>query len=179
MLKIKVESNEFWDSDKEEFVYIKGGVLQLEHSLLSLSKWESNWGKAFMSDKEKTYDETIDYIRCMTINKNVDPNVYYNLSADDIRKINAYIENPMTATRFLSHDDNRINNETVTSELIYYWMVELGIPFECQKWHLNRLITLIKVINKKRGGGKMSKSDIMRNNKQINEMRKKKYNTKG
>lgn len=180
MLQISVSSAEQWDEEKEEFVYEKGQILQLEHSLVSVSKWEAKWNKAFLSKNEKTTEETIDYIRCMTINKNVDPEIYNKLSRENIQMINEYIDAPMTATHIHRNKMAGGSRETVTSELIYYWMIALNIPFECQKWHLNRLLTLIEVCNvKNTPPKKMSRGEIMRRNASLNAARRKKYNTKG
>lgn len=146
MLRIVVPAAEFWDEAKEEFIYKAEQALQLEHSLVSLSKWESKWCKPFLSKDEKTTAETIDYIRCMTLTQNVKPDVYERLSPENIQQVNQYIQAPMTATWFSDTSGGKRNSEQITSELIYYWMIALNIPFECQKWHLNRLLTLIRVL---------------------------------
>lgn len=181
MLQITISPTEQWDESKQEFVYPKAYTLQLEHSLVSLSKWESKWNKAFLSKRDKTYEETLDYIRCMTITKNVDPEAYLYLSNENIDAINRYIDAPMTATYFREDDDRRGGSrETVTSELIYYWMISLNIPFECQKWHLNRLLTLIKVCNIKNAPPKRrSRREIMSQNAKLNAARRKQLNTRG
>lgn len=182
MLQITIPAEpERWDPVNSEFVYGKGQTLVLEHSLVSLSKWESKWEKAFFSRKEKTDEETLDYVKCMTITQNVDPNVYEFLSTENLQQINSYIEAPMTATSFLEDSvSGRPNREQVTSELIYYWMVAHNIPFECQKWHLNRLLTLIRVCNiKNQSPKKRSKRDIMKRNSALNAARRKQMNTKG
>lgn len=146
MLQITIPSrDDLWDESKGEFVTSKEQKLVLEHSLVSLSKWESKWCKPFLSKQEKTTEETIDYIRCMTLTQNVDPEVYNFLTDDNIRDVNAYIEAPMTATWFSNSNTGKQNREQITAELVYYWMIALNIPFECQKWHLNRLLTLIRV----------------------------------
>lgn len=179
MLRITVPSREFWDESKNEFVATKAQTLQLEHSLVSLSKWEAKWQKAFLSKKEKTYEETLDYVRCMTLTQNVDPEVYYRLTNENIREINNYISAPMTATYF-AEDKSRPSRETVTAELIYYWMISCNIPFECQKWHLNRLLALIRVCNIKNSPPKKrSKRDIMAQNAALNAARRKQFHTKG
>lgn len=182
MLRINVPIHpEEWDEEKEEFVESKMQPLQLEHSLVSLSKWESKWCKPFLDNNPKTNEEILDYIKCMTLTQKVDPDVYNHLSKDNIEEINAYIYAPMTATTF--SDDKRggkKNSEIVTSELIYYWMIVLQIPFECQKWHLNRLLTLIRVCNvKNEPPKKMSKGEIMRRNAALNAARRQKLNSKG
>ena len=179
MLRITIPSNEFWDERTEEFVYTKEYTLELEHSLLSLSKWESKWCKPFLSNVELTDEEALDYIRCMTITKNVDPEVYSLLSIDNLRDINNYISAPMTATT-VNERNQRGSKEIVTAEIIYYWMVSLNIPFECQKWHLNRLLMLIKVCTiKNEPAKKMNKRDVMKQNAALNAARKKKLNTTG
>lgn len=171
---------ECWDEKKEEFVEPKTTVLQLEHSLISLSKWEAKWCKAFLSKKELSAEEIMDYIRCMTVTSNVKPEVYDYLTTDNIDEIVTYIYAPMTATTVRDNHRSKINNEIVTSELIYNWMIELQIPFECQRWHLNRLMTLIKVrIAKTTKPKPMSKSEIMRNNAALNAARRKRLNSKG
>lgn len=181
MLTIVIPAiDECWDERNETFVSFPAQTLQLEHSLVSLSKWESKWHKAFLSKKERSLEETIDYIKCMTITPHVDPSVYYRLSSDNIREIDEYIENPMTATVIRENKNGQINNDVITSELIYYWMIALNIPFECQKWHLNRLITLIRVCNLKNAPAKkMSTGEIMRRNAALNAARRQQLNSKG
>lgn len=182
MLYITVPEAEYFVESTSSFVHIKEQKLQLEHSLVSISKWEAKWHKPFLSKEPKTTEETIDYIRCMTITPNVDPMVYAGLSKDNIEDINAYIENPMTATWFNKENlpKGRGSEEIVTSEIIYYWMIALQIPPEYQKWHLNRLLTLIQVCNiKNQPPKKMKKSEIIERNKRLNAARRAKYNSKG
>lgn len=180
MLQIKIPAVEKWDEAKQEFVYTKEQTLQLEHSLVSLSKWEARWKKAFLGKQEKTYEETLDYIKCMTLTQNVKPEVYQNLTNENIQQINEYISDPMTATCFSEDHTAKNSRETVTSELIYYWMIAQNIPPEYQKWHLNRLLTLIRVCNVKNSPPKRrSKRDIMRQNSALNAARRKQLNTKG
>ena len=180
MLQITIPSTELWDEQKEEFVYTKEKTLQLEHSLVSISKWESKCNKSFLSSKEKTTEEIIDYIRCMTITQNVDPEVYTRLPNRTIQQIYDYVNAPMTATVFSDTGRKGGNRDVITSELIYYWMIALNIPFECQKWHLNRLLTLIRVCEIKNAPPKkMSKRETMSRNAALNAARRKKYNTKG
>lgn len=177
------EASDLWDEKNEEFIPIpatKEQTLQLEHSLLSLSKWESKWCKPFFTKEEKTNEEIIDYIRCMTITTNVKPDVYYYLSKENISEVIKYIDAPMTATTLPKQKRGGINREQVTSELIYYWMIALNIPFECQKWHLNRLLTLIRVCEiKNEPPKKMSIGEIMSRNRSLNAARKKRLNTHG
>lgn len=179
MLQLTIPETEFWDESKQEFVYTKAQTLQLEHSLVSLSKWESKWNKAFLTKQEKTYEETIDYIRCMTLTKNVDPVVYNRLKASQIKQVNDYISAPMTATYIREDPSQKASREKVTSELIYYWMLSFNIPFECQKWHLNRLLTLIKVCSVKSKTPRRSGKEIMKENAAINAARRKRLNTRG
>lgn len=180
MLQIIIPAVEQWDEVNQEFVNLKEQTLQLEHSLVSISKWESKWNKAFLSSKEKSVEETIDYVRCMTLTKNVKPEIYNFLTADNLSEINRYIDAPMTATYFMEDESKSGGRETITSELIYYWMIALNIPFECQKWHLNRLLTLVKVCNIKNAPPKRkSKQDIMRRNAKLNAERRKKMHSKG
>lgn len=174
---------EQWDEIKEEFIPAVCRTIQLEHSLVSLSKWESKWHKPFLSKVEKTAEETEDYIKCMTITQNVDPEIYKHLSSENIRSVNKYIKDPMTATWF-SEDKTkpkgRNSGEQVTAEIIYYWMVTLNIPLECQKWHLNRLLTLIRVCNiKNQPPKKMSKKEVMARQAALNAARRKQFNSKG
>lgn len=180
MLKITIPAGEQWDEINQVFINTKEQTLQLEHSLVSLSKWESKWCKAFLTKNEKTDEETIDYIKCMTITQNVDPNVYNCLTKENIEQIKKYIEAPMTATYFSEEHSGKSSREQVTSELIYYWMIALNIPMECQKWHLNRLLTLIRVCNiKNQPPKKMSKRALMNRNSALNASRRKRLNTKG
>lgn len=180
MLQIIIPSVEMWDEVEEKFVYTKEQKLSLEHSLVSLSKWESKWCKPFLSKEAKTIEETIDYIRCMTITQNVNPDIYRYITNENIKEVNKYIEAPMTATIINEPKSNSVNREQITAELIYYWMIALNIPFECQKWHLNKLLTLIRVCNiKNRPPKKMSKSQLMSRNTALNAARKRQLNTKG
>lgn len=181
MLQITIPSrDDLWDESKGEFVTSKEQKLVLEHSLVSLSKWESKWCKPFLSKQEKTTEETIDYIRCMTLTQNVAPEIYNFLTDDNIRDVNAYIEAPMTATWFSNNNTGKQNREQITAELVYYWMIALNIPFECQKWHLNRLLTLIRVCEVKNSPPKkMSRREILNRNAALNAARRKQLNSKG
>lgn len=177
MLTIVIPETEFYDEIKNEFKVVKEQKLVLEHSLVSLSKWESKWHKPFLGKQPKTYEETIDYIRCMTVNS-VDPMAYQGITSANILQINQYIEDPMTATTI--KDQKKGKEEIITAEIIYYWMVALNIPFECQKWHLNKLLTLINVVNiKNKPAKKMSKKDVMSRNASLNAARRKALHTKG
>ena len=180
MLELNIPEIEVFDENSQEFINIKEQTLRLEHSLVSLSKWESKWCKPFLSKENKTLEETIDYIKCMTLTQNVDPRVYNILTQDMVKQVNDYISAPMTATTFRENKTRSGSGEQITAELVYYWMVSLNIPFECQKWHLNRLLTLIKVCNiKNQPPKKMSKRDIMSRNAALNAARRKQLNTKG
>ena len=180
MLTITIPATEMWDEKNEKFIDIKECRLQLEHSLVSLSKWESKWCKPFLFTNDKTAEEIMDYVRCMTLTTNVSPEVYYGLTSENIKAINEYIEAPMTATHFGSEQNGSGKREIVTSELIYYWMIALNIPFECQKWHLNRLLTLIRICNiKNQPAKKMSRKEIMSRNAALNAARRKQLGTKG
>ena len=180
MLTIKIpKGRELFDEVNNEFITSKAQTLQLEHSLVSLSKWESKWCKPFLTKDIKTLEESIDYIRCMTITQNVDPIVYRFITNEEMDQVNRYIKDPMTATTF-SNNKKSINREVITSEIIYYWMIALNIPFECQKWHLNRLLTLINVCNiKNTPPKKMNKRDVMSRNRALNEARRRKLGTRG
>lgn len=180
MLQIVVSGHEMWDERLEEFVSAKPQTLQLEHSLVSISKWEQKWHKPFLTRIEKTPEEITDYIRCMTITQNVDSNVYRRLSADNFKQIQEYIDDTATATTFGNDPNETGNGRPITAEIIYYWMICFGIPFECQKWHLNRLLTLIKVCERKaRKSPKMGKNAIRRRNADLNAARRKRLNSKG
>ena len=180
MLQITIPAREMWDEQNNEFVYTNEQTLQLEHSLISLSKWESKWNKPFLSKESKTYEEILDYVKCMTLTQKVSPEIYANLTDENMRDIQRYIEAPMTATTFSEEKNTKGNREIVTSELIYYWMIALGIPMECEKWHLNRLLTLVRVCNIKNSPPKkMGKNAIMSRNASLNAARRKRLNSKG
>jgi hypothetical protein len=181
MLQIVIPATEGWDEEKQEFVTLeKEQTLQLEHSLVSISKWESKWCKSFLHTKVKTEEEVLDYIKCMTLTQNVKPETYNRLTAENINQINEYIEAPMTATYFSEEKGGKANRECVTSELIYYWMIALNIPIKFEKWHLNRLLTQIRVCNiKNQPPKKMSRAEIMARNAELNAKRKQQFNSKG
>lgn len=180
MLQITTPNTEQWDEELQQFVYTKSQTLQLEHSLVSISKWESKWCKPFLSKEDKTSSEILDYIKCMTLTQNVKSEAYGCLTMDNIHDINKYIESPMTATTITEIGKSQASRELVTSELIYYWMIALNIPFECQKWHLNRLLILIRVCNvKNTPPKKQSTSQILNRNAALNAARKKQLNTRG
>ena len=183
MLTINIKSVELYDDSSKEFYNTEEVSLQLEHSLVSLSKWESKWEKPFLGDGDKTTEQTIDYVRCMTISEDISPEVYNYLTDVNIKEISSYIDAKMTATWFNDNDSKGrgpVRKEVITAEIIYYWMISLTIPFECQYWHLNRLLTLIKVCNQKNAPEKkMSRQDLVARNRALNEARKANLNTTG
>ena len=180
MLTIYVPASEQWDELKQEFINTKAQELRLEHSLVSLSKWEAKWQKPFLSKSGIEPEEMLDYVRCMTLTQNVSPLVYTHLTTENIKQIKEYIDSPQTATTFHNLDQHAKTGEIITSELIYYWMVSLQIPFECEKWHLNRLLTLIKVCSvKNEPAKKMSKKAVHSQNAALNAARRKRLNSKG
>jgi hypothetical protein len=180
MLRITVPGGEKFNEIDETFINANPQTLQLEHSLVSLSKWEAKWCKPFLVKGEKTKAESLDYIRCMTITQNIDPMVYLFISPENMHDVATYIELPMTATTFANNDKKSINREIITAEIIYYWMITLQIPFECEKWHLNRLITLINVCNiKNQPAKKMSSKEAYASQRELNKARRAKYGTTG
>ena len=182
MLTIIIPEREFFDEENSLFVYTKERRIVLEHSLVSISKWEAKWHKPFLGKEAKTIEETLDYIKCMTITQNVDDRTYKTLTKENIQTVTEYIEDPRTATWFNDRSKNKgVNKEVVTSELIYYWMVALEIPFECQRWHLNRLLTLIRVINIKNNApkSKMGKREVLKSNAELNANRRKMTGSSG
>ena len=184
MLRLTIPAAECWDERKEEFVNFKEQTLVFEHSLVSLSKWESKWKKSFLDAIEKkklTREELLDYFRCMTLTQNVNSDIYYGFNAEIQNKIVEYIDDTMTATTFSNTDDKKGGpKQIVTSELIYYWMTAHRIPFEAQKWHLNRLLTLIRICNIKNAEPKkMGKNQLRSRNRALNAARRKKLNTTG
>lgn len=182
MLKLTIPEQELFNEATQEFVKTKKTDISLEHSLISISKWESKWHKPFLSTEEKTVEEITDYIRCMCINS-VDENVFAWLTQDNIRAVNEYISDPMTAT-WITDNSPKGKKEIITSEIIYYWLIAYQIPFECQKWHINRLMMLVRVCaikNSEANGDskKMSRSQTLKSNKALNAARKAKMNSRG
>lgn len=179
VLEITIPQTSLYDEVNNLFIDVDEQKLTLKHSLVSVAKWEARWHTPFLDKKNKTYEQTIDYIRCMTLNKNVDQSVYKAITNDIIEKVDSYINDSMTAVVF-KKDDSSNGSEIVTAELVYYWMTALNIPYECRKWHFNRLITLIRVCNIKNSPDKkMSKRQTASHYKELNKARRKKYNSKG
>lgn len=184
MLEIVIPEQEKYEEETGKFIQTKKTTLKLEHSLISVRKWEAKWHKLFLENEDKTFDELLDYIRCMTLNREkIDQNVYRFLTNEDLEKIVTYIQDPMTATWF--HNNNRIGasnrtGEKVSAEIIYYWMIAQNVPVEFERWHLNQLLTLLKVVNIKSGGEKkMSKKEAAAQRATLNKQRRMKYKTKG
>jgi hypothetical protein len=171
-LTITIPEVEYYDEGRNRFFLVKACVLQLEHSLLSVSKWESNWQIPFFSKEDKTPEQTIDYVRYMTLTQSVDPFVYQNLTNENLSLVEAYIRAPMTATT-IKEDGPRNNTDVITNEVIYSWMALLAIPFSCEKWHLNRLLTLIKVANiNNQPKKKKTQAQLAADYRAINELRR-------
>lgn len=181
MLTIHVPmADEVFDERTQEFVVPTTFTLELEHSLASLSKWESFFEKPFLGDKEKTTEETFWYIQAMTLTPNVPPEVYANLSNENIGEINRYISAKMTATWFREDPNKPAGRDVITAEVIYYWMVSLNIPFECEKWHLNRLFTLVRVINQKNAPQKkINRQEAARRQRELNAQRRLQSGSRG
>lgn len=171
---------ELWDEGKQEFVYLPGQTLELEHSLVALSKWESKMGKPFLSKDAKTYEESLEYLKCMMLTPGVTEDVYEHLMSHRLREIDDYINSSMTATTLPPNRGRKGRPEIITAEVIYYWMIAMQIPAEYEHWHLNKLITLIGVCNVKNSPTKKRSSDeILRDQMALNAERCKKLNSKG
>lgn len=183
MLQLKIEGREYWSEKLEEFVTIESQTLTLEHSLRSISEWESKWHESFLSSLEKmNYAMLLDYVRMMQVGEKVDDRVFLCMTRSHMKKILEYINEPMTATKFFNSRPNTRGGrpKKITSEQIYSWMVSLGIPFECENWHLNRLLTLIHACDLAQNPGpKMKKKDILKQNAALNAQRRAKMGTRG
>lgn len=179
MLTITIPSYELFNDVTQEFISEDERVIQLEHSLLSISEWESRWNKPFLSNMEKTSNEIIDYVRCMTLTEGVPETAYLYIDNEQYKLINDYIAAPMTATT-ISEPPGKVSREIMTSELLYYYMIAANIPFECERWHLNRLLTLIRICGiKSQPEKKRPINEVMKSNAALNAARKKQFNTKG
>ena len=181
MLTLKTQDVETFNNSEEQFDTIPGRTIRLEHSLVSVSKWERRWRKPFLTVDEKTPEEILDYIRAMTITQNVPEEFYSILPKASINEVIQYINNPMTATTF-SDSTNRPNREIITAEIMYFWVITFNIPIECQKWHLNRLLTLIKVCsikNNPKGQHKIDKEGSRVRKRRLNAERRAKFNSNG
>lgn len=180
-LTITVPPREAFNDADQEFVDVGDEVtLTLEHSLISLSKWESFHEKPFLSTEEKTTEEILDYVEFMCMTRNVSEEVFERLSEENVEEIRKYLNAKMTATWIKEAKAMPRSRQIITSELIYYWMIAFNIPFECEKWHLNRLFTLIQVCSSKaEKPEKMSRAEIVARNRELNEQRKARFGTKG
>lgn len=171
---------EEWDEQKEEFIVPETRKLKLEHSLSSIALWESKWRKPFFSNEPKTLEESLDYIKCMTLNDDIEPEIYDHITNADQEKIAKYIDEPKTATTFNENGKGKKSREIITSEIIYYWMIQANVPPEYANWHIDRLITLLRVCNIKNAPAKkMSKKEIMSRNAALNAARRNQLNSKG
>lgn len=180
MIQITIPGGELYDAKSNEFINFKTTTLSLEHSLISISKWEAKHKKPFLVNKQKTTDEILDYIACMSITQNIDPRILYKIPPKEVNRVSEYIADPMTATTFKEDDAKSGGKQIVTSELIYYWMIAFNVPFECQKWHINRLLTLIRICGIKNAPQKKtSKAEMMRRRSQLNAERRARLHTKG
>ena len=180
MLTITLEETELYDEETSTFTTLSGVTLELEHSLISLSKWESKHNVPFLTDKERTSDQIIDYLGMMIITPGIDPAIIHRCSTKDLETIQNYIDAKQSATTFMETPGRGGPKEVITAELIYFWMVNFGIPFECQHWHLNRLFALIRICNIKNSDQKkLSPAEIAARNRQLNAERKKELNTTG
>lgn len=180
VLQLEIPARELYDEASELFITLKQESLQLEHSLVSLSKWESKWCVPFLSTKEKTTEQTIDYIRCMTITQNVRPETYMFLPDHIFSVVHNYIDLPMTAAWFTEREQTKPSVEAATAETIYYWMISLSIPMECQKWHLNRLLTLIRFCSiKNQSPKKQGRKEAISQRAALNRARRAQTNSKG
>ena len=178
-LTIKVPGQELFNNDTQEFYYLPDKEITLEHSLLSISKWEAKWHVSYIDTKDKTTEQTLDYIKCMSIKGEISDDVICSLTRENIIEITQYIENPMTATT-VKVTKKGTKDQIITSELIYSWMVGYQIPFECQKWHLNRLLKLIEVLNaQNQPQKKMTQSEIAARTRAINAKNRAKFKSKG
>jgi hypothetical protein len=181
MLTIRVSGVESFDEKSQEFTTQGGTILELEHSLVSLSKWESIYEKPFLGKDPKTAEEVFAYVKCMTLTPEVPKEIFQQLSDEDFKAVHEYIDAKMTATWFSDPPGApKTSREVVTAELIYYWMTVFNIPFECEHWHLNRLFTLIRICNIKAAKPKkMSRTETAARQRELNAQRKAQLGTRG
>jgi len=180
MLRIIIEGDEVYNEKDNSFETVGDVVLDLEHSLISVSKWESKYNKPFLSSVDKTSEEIFGYLQAMIVTDGVDPDVLYRCSQKNIDLIQQYIDSSQSATTFGQMPERRGPGEVITSELVYYWMVAFNIPFECEHWHINRLFALIRICNIKNSKPKkMSRTEIAMRNRDLNAKRRAELNTKG
>lgn len=180
MLILEIKGRELFDEERDVFIQVKPMTLKLEHSLISISKWESKWEKPFLTKETKTKEQILDYVSCMLITP-VHKDFSLCLTNDDINKVIDYIDLPMTATTvtFLEKTKQKAKEEVITSELIYYWMLSAGIPFECEKWHLNRLFALLKICGAKNAPKKKMNADMARSRASLNAKRRAMMKSRG
>lgn len=182
MLKIIIAGEESFDEENQMFVFLDEPVcLVLEHSLLSLSKWESEFEKPFLSADQKTPEETNAYIKAMILTPDYPEDIILKLTKKNQTEINDYIGSNYSATTFgKAQAVKRGRPEVITSELIYYWMVSYNVPFECEEWHLNRLFNLLQVCNIKNSKQKkMPKREAAAMQRDLNAKRKAELGTSG
>lgn len=180
MLRIVVPKDEWFNQEDQTFEIFDELELELEHSLISLSKWESKYKKPFLGPASKTPEEILNYVEAMIITPNYSKSIIFRFSQENIEQINDYIESTESATTFGTMPERKGRGEIITSELIYYWMVAFQIPFECQYWHLNRLFALIRICNIKNSKPKkVSRSELAQRNRELNEQRRAQFNTAG
>jgi hypothetical protein len=180
MLRLIIVGDEHFNEEDNTFYTVDDVVIDLEHSLLSLSKWESIYQKPFLSPEPRTSEEIFGYLKAMIVTPDIDPDVVYNCTGENIVEIQAYIDSAQSATTFGTMPERRGQGEVITSELIYYWMVAFTIPFECQTWHLNRLFSLIRICNIKNSPQKkMSRNEIAQRNRELNAERRARLGTSG
>lgn len=179
MLKLHVDGYQLYDEEKNKFFDVKEDTITLEYSLYSIYKWESKWKKPYLHTKEKTVEESIDFIRCMTLDEDVNPLLYYNIKEEDFIRINEYLNDPATATTF-GAVNGPVDRRIKTAEIFYHLMTVYNIPFECEYWNFNRLLALIKVCNIENSPKKpMTKKEIYAQNRDINERNRKRFHSKG
>lgn len=180
MLTIVVSAVESFDDSKQQFVSEGGTTLELEHSLVSLSKWESQHEKPFLGKEEKTAEEVVSYVKAMTLTPNVPAEIFQQLDQEHFEAINAYIESKQSATWFSEAPGAPKSSEVITAELIYYWLTVFNIPFEVENWNLNRLFNLIRICNiKSAKPKKMSRNEQAARQRELNAQRKAQMSTRG